>query len=361
MRRISKGLLLLLVAGISAATAAAESPARAWQDPATAAAQLVPLADRALLLDLAGQATWKLAVGERGIILRSVNDGPWEQVEVPTRATLTAVTARGNQVWAVGHDGVIVHSDDGGQSWQLQRSDPWDADSEDFDPRQGAPLLDVLFLDDQRGFAIGSYALMLQTDDGGRTWQRRDLDTELPESELENLHERIAGDISAFTADQLAIGLELDPHLNAMARTGSGALFIVAERGSVFRSRDEGRSWDRLQMPYDGSMFGVIGYSGEQILVFGLRGNAFESADLGDTWQALDTGTELSLMGGVAHGDGGAVLVGTNGIVLQRERAGEPLRPSTNKAAGVLAGVLSIAKNVTITVGDNGVNRYVLP
>lgn len=360
MHRTSKVLLLLLLA-VGGFVIAADPPARPWQDPATAPAKLMPLADHALLLDLVGQANWKLAVGERGIILRSVGDGPWEQVEVPTRATLTAVTARGNLVWAVGHDGVIVHSDDGGLTWRLQRTDPWDADSEDVDPRQGAPLLDVLFLDDQRGFAIGSYALMLQTADGGRNWKRRDLDTELPESVLEHQHQRAAGDTSAFTADQLAIGLELDPHLNAMARTGSGALFIVAERGSVFRSRDEGQRWDRLQMPYDGSMFGVIGYAGDRILVFGLRGHAFESANLGDTWQVLDTGTELSLMGGIAHGEGGVVLVGTNGIVLQRSRAGESLQASISKTAGVLAGVLGIAENVTITVGDNGVNRYVLP
>lgn len=360
MRRTSIVLLLLLMMA-GGLVAVADPLARTWPDPATASAQLVPLADRALLLDLVGEAGWKLAVGERGIILRSVDGGPWQQLEVPTRATLTAVTARGNLVWAVGHDGVILHSVDGGQTWELQRSDPWDADSDDFDPRQGAPLLDALFLDDQHGFAIGSYALMLETRDGGRTWRRRDLNTDLPESELDALHERVAGDLSAFTADQLAIGLELDPHLNAMARTGSGALFIVAERGSVFRSRDEGRSWQRLQMPYDGSMFGVIGYAGDQIMVFGLRGNAFESPDLGDSWQVLDTGTELSLMGGVAHGNGGAVLVGTNGIVLQRRQAGAPLRVSINKAAGVLAGVLSVADDAVIVVGDNGVNRYVLP
>ena len=36
------------------------------------------------------------------------------------------------------------------------------------------------------------------------------------------------------------IGEEATPHLNAIARTGSGALLIVGERGSAFQSRDDG-------------------------------------------------------------------------------------------------------------------------
>ena len=75
-----------------------------------------------------------------------------------------------------------------------------------------------------------------------------------------------------FTASQLKIGQEPTPHLNAIARTGSGALFIVGERGAAFRSRDSGATWQRLQLPYDGSMFGVIGYAADHVLAFGLRG-----------------------------------------------------------------------------------------
>ena len=51
---------------------------------------------------------------------RSGND--WRQVDgVPTRSTLTAVTTVGNDAWAVGHDGIILHSGDGGLTWQRQR------------------------------------------------------------------------------------------------------------------------------------------------------------------------------------------------------------------------------------------------
>ena len=87
-----------------------------------------------------------------------------------------------------------------------------------------------------------------------------------------------------FDDSELELEDETDPHLNGIARTGDGSLFIVAERGSAFRSTDGGTTWERIQLPYDGSMFGVIGYDGRHVLAYGLRGNVFESTDLGDNW-----------------------------------------------------------------------------
>ena len=79
-----------------------------------------------------------------------------------------------------------------------------------------------------------------------------------------------------FDESELELEDEADPHLNGIAKTGDGSLFIVAERGSAFRSTDEGQTWQRLKLPYDGSMFGVIGYENRHVLAFGLRGNVFE-------------------------------------------------------------------------------------
>ena len=81
-----------------------------------------------------------------------------------------------------------------------------------------------------------------------------------------------------FDSDEdLDLDEETDPHLNAITRTGDGSLFIVAERGAAYRSLDRGATWERIQLPYEGSMFGVIGYEGQHVLAFGMRGNAFEA------------------------------------------------------------------------------------
>jgi len=351
-----------LVAGVLAGTCA---HADNWIDPVAAPAEIMPLAARSLLLDLARAGERYIAVGARGDILLSADGKEWQQAQVPTRATFTAVSAIDANIWAVGHDGVIMHSGDGGEHWTLQRQDPWKpaADASDalHDSRQGVPLLDVLFTDAKHGFAVGAYSLALRTDDGGDTWTPMNVASAAAKSGA-------AADVSAaataehgqtFNKDELKLGQEGTPHFNAIARTGSGGLVIVGERGSAFRSRDAGATWQRQQLPYDGSMFGVIGYGGEHVLAFGLRGHVFESNDLGEHWNLLDTGTELSLMGGTALPNDGVAIVGANGIVLVRSKAGEALKSYSDQPAGTLAAVLPLGTgNDLLVAGENGVSVY---
>ncbi len=329
-------------------------------DPSRLSVELMRKAPNALLLAIAEGDQRAIAVGERGHVLVSESRQDWRQVaDVPTRSTLTAVAAVGNSAWAVGHDQVIIHSSDGGLTWVSQRAVPFDEDNVD-DPRNGAPLLDVLFLDQNTGFAVGAYGLMLRTEDAGANW------TPVPitaGTEAAAASEASAGsdpesDEWTFSDEDLALDEESDPHLNAIVQTGDGSLFVAAERGSAFRSSDKGTTWERIQLPYEGSMFGAIGYAGRRVLVFGLRGNSLESPDLGQTWKAIDTGTELSLQGGAALGNGGAVIVGNDGLVLVRGDDGA-FRRLKFEAGGVLSDVLPIGgSGQLVLAGERGVSQF---
>lgn len=346
-------------------SAAAAPTAPAADDPSVLEAEVMPRAASSLLLDIVDAGDRAVAVGERGHILVSETrrDG-WRQIEhVPTRTTLTAVTAIDKRVFAVGHDGIVLRSDDGGLTWVRKRVQLFDRDNPD--PRNGAPLLDVLFTDVDNGFAVGAYATLLRTRDGGETWDYVDVlnrgGAAAPtEAEL-------AADAAApglddeswnFDAADLDLDEETDPHLNGIARTGNGNLFVVAERGAAFRSSDGGDTWQRIQLPYEGSMFGVIGGSGDRVLCFGLRGNVYESSDLGTTWSKRDTGTELSLMGGAIGADGATVLVGGNGIVLSRGNEGDAFMASTHPDGAVLSSVLVLGPGEYTVVGETGVSFY---
>ena len=350
-----------LVAGVLACSCA---HADNWVDPAAAPAETMPLAAHSLLLDIARTGDRYIAVGARGDILLSHDGREWRQVAVPTRATFTAVSAIDANIWAVGHDGVIAHSSDGGEHWSLQRQDPWkpasDAADALQDSRQGVPLLDVLFADAKHGYAVGAYSLALHTEDGGDTWTPMNVVGAAGKSSAGADTASAAAEHSqTFNKEELKLGQEGTPHFNAIARSGSGGLVIVGERGSAFRSRDAGATWQRQQLPYDGSMFGVIGYAGEHVLAFGLRGHVFESNDLGEHWNLLDTGTQLSLMGGAALPNDGAAIVGANGVVLVRARAGETLKSFVDQSAGTLAAVLPLGNDTALLVaGENGVSVY---
>lgn len=364
--------------GVSAEVAPpADAPAVAVAAPAAVFSEIMPLATtRALILDFTEADSRAIAVGERGQVLLSESRTDWRQVgNVPTRSNLNAVDAVGNLVWAVGHDGTIVHSTDGGETWIVQRHDPWHPLSDDmaFDPRQGMPLLDVLMLDAQNGLAVGAYSLILRTSDGGKTWTETSIRGDSPAAADVAVEAVVDDSETAAGADEdwnfddadLELEEESDPHLNAIARTGDGSLFIVAERGAGFRSRDNGQTWERLQLPYQGSMFGVLGYEGQRVLAFGMRGNAFESSDLGSTWNAIDTGTELSLMGGDVLPDGGAAMVGANGVVLVRANATAPIVLHTYQTAAqetpVLSGVLAQSSTALTVSGEKGVGQFQAP
>jgi photosystem II stability/assembly factor-like uncharacterized protein len=66
-----------------------------------------------------------------------------------------ATPARG---WAVGGEGVILATLDGGETWRPQRSGV------------GDDLYDVKFFDASEGWAVGRGGALLHTRDGGRTW-----------------------------------------------------------------------------------------------------------------------------------------------------------------------------------------------
>ena len=303
--------LLLLAATLCLATGAGAQSA-----PADQRSLHVPLAGRSLLLDAASVEGLLVVVGERGHILTSSDDGAtWQQAEVPTRAMLTGVHFHDENLgWAVGHDAVILRTKDGGRNWTLL----------EWQPEDETPFLDVLFLDDTRGFAIGAYGRFHVTDDGGDTW------TEAP------------------------IGDD-DFHLNHISRAGNGTLYIAAEAGNAYRSRDDGETWELLETPYTGSFFGALPLEDDTVLLFGLRGHLYRSEDAGESWEAIDTGT-VAMLNSAARLPGGRILiVGLGGTVLSSDDGHSFRLVPQPTRAGVQAVVMG--KDRLLLAGESGVQQ----
>jgi photosystem II stability/assembly factor-like uncharacterized protein len=329
--------------------------AQAQTNPESIQAERMPLADKSLLTDIVNCANEALAVGERGHVLYSTDRKEWTQADVvPTRATLNAVTCVGDQAWAVGHDGTIIHSKDGGRNWALQRLEVM-TDS-DAAPQIGAPLMDVLFFDVSKGIAIGAYGLYFETSDGGATWAARDIGAPSA-ADADAVDDAALADDGDLADDEMSFDDE-DPHYNAIARGGDGTLMIVGERGSAFQSNDNGATWASVPLDYSGSMFGVLALDTGNFLAFGLRGNAFETANDGQQWLKLDTNTDLSLMGGQALPNGGALLVGGNGVVLARRSGTETFSVSFHPSGMILSGVLAYGASEVVLTGENGISSY---
>lgn len=348
------------------ATAMMTALCAAWaqEDSATTPTELMPLAEHSLLLDVTSTGVRKVAVGERGHILLSDDGVTWTQsAAVPTRSTLTSVTARNGRLWAAGHEGVILSSRDGGDTWELQEADP--AQRPDADPN---PYLDIFFVDLNLGFAIGAYGQMAITDDGGESWrveyiadlvnledeaEEEFVDEESGEEGAESLEDfKYDADFSDFDDE-----LYYDFHLNGMTMLDDGTLVIAAESGSAYWSDDSGESWNYVELPYPGSMFGILHLENDGLIAFGLRGNVLESGDGGLTWEETDTGVENSLLGGTVTSSGEIVLVGANGQILIREAGAQEFSSYRHPDGEDLANVFAFEDGF-IVVGETGVGPY---
>ncbi len=283
-------------------------------------------ASRSLLLDVTHAGKRIVVVGDRGHILYSDDQGKtWTQAKVPTRQLLTAVYFVDDQHgWAVGHDAQILASSDGGATWIKQFEDL----------KREAPLLDVWFKDLSTGIAVGAYGSLLETTDGGRHW--------------EDIGDRLDNE------DQY--------HLNGIAYVKDAGLFIVGEMGSMFRSADDGQTWERLEGPYQGSLFGALGTGqANTLLAYGLRGNLFRSTDFGSNWEPVALqGERGPLQFSIANAsllpDSSVVLVGNGGSVMRSTDDGETFTVSNRPDRLSLAGVAEGDMGELILVGQGGVH-----
>ena len=182
-------------------------------------------------------------VGVHGIIIFSDDDGDtWTQADsVPTQNTLTDISCSTEQLcWATGHDATIMHSNDSGKTWEVQYIDM------DFD----APLLSIHMYDDDNGIAIGAFALSLRTSNGGVSWDY------------------------LFVSDD-----EFQPHINytygdaqAWRESSKNEGYAVGELGKYYVSDDQGLNWLEIDTGYFGSFWSGIKVDNGQSLLLGMSG-----------------------------------------------------------------------------------------
>lgn len=290
------------------------------EDPPEFSVQ-APLAAKSLLLDVTAVDGVLIAVGSRGHILISEDQGQnWRQVEVPTRSGLNAVFFHDRNLgWAVGHDGVIVRTEDGGVTW----------DRVYWAPEDENPLMDVWFKNPDEGFAVGAYGAFFETVDGGLTWSSR------------------------FISDY-------DFHLNQIAPAESGVLYLAAEAGFFYRSSDGGSNWEEMPSPYEGSYFGVLPLEGESVLAFGLRGHLFRSDNGGETWVEIDTHTVAMLTNSLKLADGTIIVTGLGGVVLVSRDGGHTFLPHQHSDRRGISAVAEGVEDSLVFVGEFGIRTLPL-
>jgi photosystem II stability/assembly factor-like uncharacterized protein len=312
---------------------------RTWAEESVPYAEPAPLAPHSLLLDLATAGDRLVAVGERGHILWSDDQGrTWRQAEsVPTQALLTGVCfADARRGVAVGHDEVILTTQDGGYTWQRTH----------YAPQAQQPLLDVWCGADGRVIAVGAYSAYFTSGDGGASWTERKLEAQPAPDKS-----KAAASGAVPAGDEAGGGY----HLNRIVVASAARLYVAAEAGHLYRSDDGGSAWTELPSPYEGSFFGVLPLGGDVLLAYGLRGNLFRSEDAGSTWQRIETGTVAMLDGATKLENGGVVVVGLSGVVLVSHDGGRSFTLLQQADRKGLSAALPVSAEELVAAGEGGV------
>lgn len=262
-----------------------------------------------------------VAVGDHGIVLLSDDGKIWRQArEVPTRAMLTSVCfVDGKRGWVVGHWGQILHTEDGGETWKLQR----------IDINVDQPLFSVYFSDARHGIAVGLWSLALRTADGGTSWTPLKMPT--------------------MSANEKA-----GPNLYQIFAARNNVLYVAAEQGLVFKSPDGGETWDLLNTGNHGSFWTGLSTRDDSVLVGGLNGKIWRSVDAGRTWSELNSGVTASITALAQSPDGGVTGVGLEGVVIDsRDGVNFTPRPRLDRAS--LTAVITTAGGAPLIFSKDGV------
>jgi photosystem II stability/assembly factor-like uncharacterized protein len=264
----------------------------------------------------------------------------------------------GNRVFVVGQEGLIIYSDDFGQSWHQAKVPV------------SATMTAIAFASPKVGWAIGALGLVLKTEDGGATWfkqldgiaeialmdtatqafvaaqppgsdaadhaTRRDqiLSGQGPDKPMLSLLVVSETEVFVFGTYRFAehstdggqswtdwsfhIGDPQSQNIYGATAIG-GAYYLVSETGLIFRSTDGGQSFPQLAQPGGpaaATLFGITDTGTGGILAYGVAGEMWLSTDQGKTWTApqfagtSNVNSVISMVGGalLLAGDSGGGL-----------------------------------------------------
>lgn len=277
----------------------------------------------------------------------------WTVQQSPTVQNLYGVAFIDSSKWvAVGNDGTIIRSTDGGTNWSLISSPVNDQ------------LRSVTFLG-SIGLAVGISGRVLRTTDGGLNW----IEETRPTSR--NLYSvSMSSTLAVITGEEGTILVSSDSGLTWTPHTAGTASILfgvsvnestavgVGGQGAVVMSVDGGAGWGLTILGqniffYSTSFVtGAIGWAVGSSLT---TGNVIiHSTDYGFVWSAESAPTTEQLFGVSFASLSSGFAVGTNGTIIYTTDGGNSWLNSVSGTIQTLSGVSFIDTTKGIAVGDGG-------
>ncbi|HRS51972.1 MAG TPA: YCF48-related protein [Candidatus Marinimicrobia bacterium] len=236
------------------------------------------------------------------------NYGSWRKLDIIcTQELIDIVFIDDQNGWAVGDSGTILHTVDGGDTWQQQAFPFEQLPGYENDEKD---LYAVEFIDTVTGF-IGSNNSIFKTTDGGETWDvkySKDLDFGRFH-DIEFLNGEIGFAVGGFWAEGTSILLKTvdggetwdditpvpSPTLTCISIIDQCKIWICGIGSTLFFSADSGTNWTRKELGSSlSAYFSSIQFISDKIGWLGGDHNSsysnrlLRTIDGGDTWIQTD-------------------------------------------------------------------------
>lgn len=187
--------------------------------------------------------------GTHGLILHTEDGGiTWEtQHQSPDEALWSIFFLDENLGWSVGWS-KIYHTDDGGDTWETQNF-----------PSVTGDLTDVFFMNPDTGWIVGTYQIVLKTTDGGNTWTK-----------IQNY----------LTAHKCFWSVSFTDALHGCA-VGD---WLLDDKGFIMVTNDGGMSWTETTPDWATNYQDVFFLDSLTGWACGRDGNLVKTTDGGNTW-----------------------------------------------------------------------------
>ncbi len=233
-----------------------------------------------------------IAVGAAGLVLKSDDGGDtWIKLSpaITEMALLDVITNRGKSIIVGQMGGIFVSSDN--SKWTKVES------------HTDSRLMSVDMNDSGFAVTVGGFGTILFSTDYGYTWNTVAIDWE---SILNDFIEPHLYDVSVSSTNKITVVGEFELILDsadggknwvvenkaesslfALSMTDESQGIAVGQNGTILLTRD-GHSWQRLNSKTDANLLGVKTLNQETVLISGIHSMLF-SKNSGQTWQNLSS------------------------------------------------------------------------
>ncbi len=234
----------------------------------------------------------------------------WIVQDSGTSENLEAVWFVDNQTgWVVGANGVILNTTNGGESWNA----PVNLTNED--------LKDVAFKSSMLGLIVGDNGAIFRTTNGGASWQK------------------VSGGVSA--------------NLAAVSFGSDGYVYAAGRDGVILRSMDDGMNWSLLASGAE-RFRAVFAVANMHAWVVGNDGVIKATTDGGATWTVQSTGSTSDLHDVFFLNADTGWVVGQNDVVYKTMDGGATWMLQNSGVTVGLEAVVFLSNSFGVVVGGGG-------